>query len=481
VTGGAVAAVDLGASSGRVVVGHVGPHALRLDEVHRFTNGPISTRAGLRWPSDVLRTEILAGLRHAAARDPGIAGIGVDGWGVDYGLVDERGTLVAEPFAYRDGRTAVGVDRVHAIVAPAQLYRIGGLQHLRFNTLYQLVVDDPVMIEAAASMALVPDLVGMWLSGVVAAERTNASTTGLLDVRSDTWAWELIDDLGLPRRLFTHLADAGDRRGTILPAIADATGLSPDVAVTHVGSHDTASAVVGVPAVGDEFAYISCGTWGLVGVELERPILTEASRAANFTNERGVDGRVRYLRNVMGLWLLQESLRTWSAAGSAVELESLLGAAAAEPRGGPRFDPDDPAFLAPGDMPTRLVEAIEATGAKAPTTRPALVRSIIDSLADAFARAMEDAARLSGRSIDVVHLVGGGARNALLCQATADACGRPVVAGPVEATALGNVLVQARSHGWIEGDLEALRGLVAATQMLHRFEPQPNVVGGRYL
>ena len=327
-------------------------------------------------------------------------------------------------------------------------------------------------------MALVPDLVGLWLSGVVATERTNASTTGLLDARSGEWSWELIDDLGLPRRLFTDLADPGDTRGPITPAIAEATGLPTDTFVIHVGSHDTASAVVGVPATGDRFAYISCGTWGLVGVELDQPILTEASRAANFTNERGVDGRIRYLRNVMGLWLLQESMRTWTEDGSAESLEALLDAAAAEPSGGPRFDPDDPAFLPPGDMPGRLTRAIEQTGASAPTTRPALVRSIIDSLADAFARAVEDAARLSGRTIDVVHLVGGGARNALLCQATADACGRPVVAGPVEATALGNVLVQARSHGWIDGDLDALRGRIRATQPLHRYEPRPSIVGG---
>lgn len=477
-TGGAVVAIDLGASSGRVVVGHVGPREMRFEEVHRFANSPISTAAGLRWPSAPLRDEVIGGLRHAVASGARIAGIGIDAWGVDYGLVNDRGDLVAEPFAYRDGRTAVGVDRVHAVVEPARLYRIDGLQHLPFNTLYQLVVDDPTTLGAAASMALVPDLVALWLSGVVATERTIASTTGLLDARSGAWSWELIDDLGLPRRLFTDLADAGEPRGAITRAIAEATGLRSDTVVTHVGSHDTASAVVGVPAVGDRFAYISCGTWGLVGVELDQPILTEASRAANFTNERGVDGRIRYLRNVMGLWLLQESMRTWSHEGSAEALEPLLAAASAEPPGGPRFDPDDPTFLPPGDMPNRVARAIERTGATAPMTRPGLVRSIIDSLADAFARAVEDAARLSGRTIDVVHLVGGGARNGLLCQATADACGRPVVAGPVEAAALGNVLVQARSLGWIVGDLDALRGLISATQPLRRFEPRPSGAGG---
>jgi rhamnulokinase len=471
VTGGAVAAIDLGASSGRVVVGHVGPGALRLEEVHRFSNGPTEVAGALRWPAETLRGEIVHGLRRAGAGGTPIAGIGVDAWGVDYGLVDDQGPLVAEPFAYRDARTAAGVDRVHATVPPERLYGIDGLQFLPFNTLYQLAVDEPATIAAAASMALIPDLVGLWLSGMGGTERTNASTTGLLDARSGEWSWDLIAELGLPRRLFTDLADAGDRRGAITTTVAHETGLSSEVVVTHVGSHDTASAVVGVPATGDRFAYISCGTWGLVGVELEGPLLTEASRVANFTNERGVDGRIRYLHNVMGLWLLQESLRTWDEDGSPEALEPLLEAAALEPPGGPRFDPDDPSFLAPGDMPARVVRAIERTGAPTPTTRAGVVRSIIDSLADAFARAVEDAARLSGRTIDVVHLVGGGARNSLLCQATADACGRPVIAGPVEATALGNVLVQARSHGWITGDLDALRALIRATQGLRRYEP----------
>ena len=479
-TGGAVAAIDLGASSGRVVVGHVGPGLLRLDEVHRFPNGPTTASAatGLRWPTGRLRAEIRSGLRRVRANGAHVAGVAVDAWGVDYGLVDARGELIDEPFAYRDERTALGVERVHAAVPPERLYDVDGLQFLPFNTLYQLAADDPATLARASAVALIPDLVAGWLSGVTGAERTNASTTGLLDARTGEWAWDLIEALGFPRHLFGDLADAGAHRGTITPAVAADTGLPVDVLVTHVGSHDTASAVVGVPATGDRYAYISCGTWGLVGVELERPILTEASRLANFTNERGVDGRIRFLRNVMGLWLFQESMRAWTADGTPEHLEDLLDAAAAVPPGGPRFDPDDPAFLAPGDMPARIGRAIERTGAPAPTTRAELVRSIIDSLADAFARAVDDAGRLSGRTIDVVHLVGGGARNALLCQVTADACGRPVVAGPVEATALGNVLVQARSHGWIEGDLDALRALIRATQTLRRFEPRPSSVTG---
>ena len=242
-----------------------------------------------------------------------------------------------------------------------------------------------------------------------------------------------------------------------------------------VGSHDTASAIVGVPAGDVPFAYIACGTWSLVGVELDGPILTEESRAANFTNEGGVDGRIRYLRNVMGLWLLQESLRTWELEGTPEDLGALLAAAGELPPGGPIVDPDDPSFLPPGDMPSRIVEACTRLDQPPPRTRVALVRCIVDSLAIAYGRAVRDAARLSGRAVEVVHLVGGGARNTLLCQLTADACGLPVLAGPVEATALGNVLVQARANGLVAGDLEALRALVRNTQEIRRYEPRSSL------
>ncbi len=254
--------------------------------------------------------------------------------------------------------------------------------------------------------------------------------------------------------------------------MAEATGLPAATPVIHVGSHDTASAVVGVPAAGDAFAYISCGTWGLVGVELDGPVVTDASRAANFTNERGVDGRVRFLRNVMGLWLLQESMRTWAEAGEPGGPRPPAGRRRRSFRPGvPIVDPNDPAFLPPGDMPARIAAALRRDGQAAPSTREALVRCILDSLAAAFASAVRDAARLSGRRVETVHLVGGGARNDLLCRLTADAIELPVVAGPVEATALGNVLVQARAAGLISGDLETLRARIRATQTLRRYEP----------
>jgi rhamnulokinase len=303
---------------------------------------------------------------------------------------------------------------------------------------------------------LIPDLIAYWLTGEQGAELTNASTTQLLDIRTRTWAIGLMRRAGIDPGLFPPLREPGTRIGD-----------AGSVPVIAVASHDTASAVVAVPAAQEAFAYISCGTWSLVGLELPGPVLTEESRVANFTNELGVDGTIRFLRNVMGLWLLQESLRVWSA-----DLEPLLRAAAGVPAFAAIIDPDDPVFLPPGDMPARIADACRATGQPVPQTPPELVRCILESLALAHRRTLFEAQRLTGREVNVVHLVGGGARNALLCQLTADACGVDVVAGPVEATALGNVLMQARTLGAVPGELPALRALLRRSQPLTRYPPQ---------
>ncbi|HEY0126582.1 MAG TPA: FGGY-family carbohydrate kinase, partial [Blastococcus sp.] len=324
---------------------------------------------------------------------------------------------------------------------------------------------------AARQLLLVPDLFARWLTGATGAELTNASTTGLLDATTRDWAWDLVDRLALPRALFPPIRQPGDRLGELLPDVLAETGLPGPVPVTAVGSHDTASAVVGVPASSERFAYVSCGTWSLVGVELEKPVLTEASRAAGFTNELGVDGTVRYLRNVMGLWLLQESQRTWAAAGLPADLPELLAAAARVPAFTAVVDPDDARFLPPGDMPARIAEACAGTGQVPPQSQAETVRCILDSLALAYRRTVRRAADLSGRDVEVVHLVGGGARNTLLCQLTADACGLPVVAGPVEAAALGNALVQARAAGVVPGGLAELRALLRTTQETRTYQP----------
>jgi rhamnulokinase len=468
---GVVAAVDLGASSGRVIVGRVGPRTLEVDEVHRFSNAPIDLPDGLHW--DVLRLfgEIVDGLRRANRAAPDLASVGIDAWAVDFGLIDADGRLLGNPYHYRDARSARGVGATRAAISTERLYELTGTQFLPFNTIHQLAAARGTPeLEAAASALLIPDLIAFWLTERRVAETTNASTTGLLDARRRIWSEEIVAALGLRAAILPPLVQPGEPLGPLRTAMRSAVGAG--VEVTAVGSHDTASAVVATPLADGDAAYISCGTWALVGVELEAPILTAASRAANFTNEAGVDGTVRFLRNVAGLWLLQESLAAWERDGTPSELGPLLAAAADLPAGGPQVDPDDPVFLPPGDMPARLVDACRRAGQPIPTSRPALVRCVLDSLAAAFGRAIEDAVRLSGREVRTVHLVGGGSRNHVLCQLTADVTGRPVVAGPVEATSIGNLLVQARARGFVQGDLAGLRALVAATHPLRRFEPR---------
>lgn len=467
-----VAAVDLGASSGRVVLGEVGPGVLRAEAVARFANDPVRLPDGLHWNLVELYAQAVRGLRvaqtKAVARGRGLASVGVDSWAVDYGLLRE-GRLLGQPFHYRDDRTADGVATVHKVLAHADLYARNGLQFLPFNTLYQLAVDP--FVGSAESLLLVPDLLGYWLTGVAATERTNASTTGLLDVTTGDWDTDLAERLGIPSRLLGTLVDPGTSLGTLLPHVAEAVG-AEGLPVVAVGSHDTASAVVGVPLQGDDAAFISCGTWGLVGVELEKPVLSTAARVANFTNEGGVDGRTRFLTNVMGTWLLSECLRAWDQAGHAESLEGLLAAAAGLPPAKHLFDVGDPAFVAPGNMPARIAGWYDDAALPAPASRVALVRAIIDSLARAFADAVDQAAALSGREIRTINVVGGGALNTLLCQATADRSGRVVLAGPVEATALGNILVQGRAAGAVSGDLESLRRLVVENCEIVRYEPR---------
>ncbi|MDQ0614109.1 rhamnulokinase [Microbacterium sp. W4I4] len=461
----AFAAVDLGATSGRVMIGRVGEGRVELELVTRFPNGPVEHADGLHWDFDALYENVVAGLAEAVRREPGIESIGIDSWAVDYGLLRD-GILIAQPFHYRDDRSTRGVDEVHAIVPFAELYRRNGLQFLPFNTLYQYRVDAP-LAEADAAL-LVPDLIAFLLTGEQVAERTNASTTGLLDVHTSQWDVELAGRLGLPTTVLPRLVDPGTVIGTLRPELVARIGA--ELPVVAVGSHDTASAVVAAPLSSPHAAYISCGTWGLVGLELPEPVVTDAARAANFTNELGVDGRIRFLHNVTGLWLLSETVRAWEAEdGAEIDLPGLLASASDVAGDVPLFDANDPSLSAPGDMPARIAALI---GDAAPTTRPAFARSIVESIAAAFADAVRTASALSGRDVDSIHLVGGGSLNRLLCQATADRTGLPVLAGPVEATALGNVLVQARTAGAAPVALERLREIVAATHVPVRYEPR---------
>jgi len=473
-----VAAVDLGASGGRVMTGRAGPGLLELHEIHRFPNVPVVVHRTLHW--DILRLYrgVLDGVR-SAARTFDLAGLGIDGWGVDYGLLDSGGALLGNPVHYRDDRTAGVAGRVLAQVPAAELYAVTGIAQLPFNTIYQLAAAAGTpQLDAAATLLMIPDLLTFWLTGEAGAEVTNASTTQLYDVRAQAWAEPLMTRVGIPPGIFPPLRQPGDRAGDLLPQVSADVGLPTPVPVIAVGSHDTASAVAGVPAQGAGFAYISCGTWSLVGMELAAPVLTEASQAANFTNETGIDGTIRYLRNVMGLWLLQESVRTWSSRGMPADLDTLLAGAAQAPAFAAVIDPDDPDFLAPGDMPARIARACQRTGQPPPPSPAATVRCILDSLALAYRRAVGQVQQLSGRHADVVHLVGGGTRNTLLCQLTADACGLPVIAGPVEAAALGNVLVQARALGAAPDDLDGMRALLSGTQELRRYEPSGSSTRG---
>jgi len=467
-----VAAVDLGATSGRVMLGHLGPDQLSVEAVHRFPNDPVRILDGLHWNILELYRNILVGLRKAVGAQPDLAGIGICSWAVDYGLVSGD-RLINNPFHYRDERTAMGVDLVHKIADHATLYATNGLQFQPFNSIYQLAVDHQAgVIDDTTRMLMLPDLLGFWLTGEQVAERTNASTTGLLDIGNGSWNATLIDKLSLSRSLFPFLVDPGTRIGALREEVAAEVAATAALEVIAVGSHDTASAVVGVPMTESGAAYVSSGTWSLVGVELDRPVLTEESREANFTNEGGVDGKIRYLRNVMGMWLLSESIRSWEREGQSVELTTLLAQAAAIRTPVPIFDANHPSLLPPGDMPKRIATLCAEAGAPAPDSPAAFARSILESLAEAYAAAITDAERLSGQKINTVHIVGGGSQNTLLCQLTANRTGRRVMAGPVEATAVGNVLVQGRAAGLVEGELSDLRALVARTFPPVEYQPR---------
>src|SRR5580692_9463257 len=383
-----VAGVDLGASGGRVRAARVGNDGVELHEVSRFPNEPVPAGGTLHWDILRLHANVVAGLKAASAAFP-LASAGIDSWGCDYGLLDGSGALIGNPVHYRDRRT----DGISVPVGASELYTTTGIQHLPFNTIYQLAAAASTPAFASArTLLLIPDLLGYWLTGEVGAEVTNASTMALLDVASRTWATGLMERVGLPPRLFPALRQPGDVIGQVDDASGVAGADGQALPLVAVGSHDTASAVVAVPAEGENFAYISSGTWSLVGLELDRPVVTEASRAANFTNEAGIDGTVRYLRNVSGLWLLQECQRHWG--GAAGPLEALLAEAAGVPALRFVVDADDPVFLPPGDMPARIRGWLAERGRPSPASPPQIVRCVLDSLALAYRRALADAQQL---------------------------------------------------------------------------------------
>lgn len=473
----AYVAVDLGAESGRVIVGTLAAGRVDLEVVHRFANTPIHTPDGLHWDVARLYLEMLVGLRDAhGAYGDAIVGIGVDSWAVDYGLLDEAGRLLGLPYHYRDRRTDGVRDQVAIRVTPRKQFSRTGIAQLPFNTLYQLAAQRAAgdrTLDLAHSLLLIPDLLHYWLTGIKATERTNASTTGMLGV-DGRWASDLIEPLDLPEHVLLPPANPGTILGALRREVRDECGMHA-ARVIIPATHDTASAVVAVPAgpreTGGVHAYISSGTWSLLGLELDQPVLTDEARLAGFTHESGVGGTYRFLTNIMGLWLLQECRRSWRRSGDAWSYQELVERAAARPSPGIVIDVDDLAFLHPDDMEAAIVDHLRKTEQPAPRDPASLTRAILEGLALAYRRGIEQAERITGTRVETVHVVGGGARNGLLCQLTADATRRPVVAGPVEATALGNVLVQAMGFGMVEDVAEA-RELARASTDLLTYQPR---------
>jgi rhamnulokinase len=469
-----IVAIDLGASSGRVYVASVGADHFSLSEMARFANGAVQLGERLYWDILGLYRGILEGLT-AAQRDGALLSIGVDSWAVDYGLVREDGTLLANPACYRDSRTEPLIRRSRDVLDSAELFERTGIAHQPFNTVFQLMADDAAQHLADARHALmIPDLINYFLTGQRATEFTNASTTQLMDVNGQ-WDAGIFDAFALPMSVFGEVVAPGHVVGEVRSEVALRIGARSAIKVINVASHDTASAVVAVPAVTPNFAYISCGTWSLVGMELDAPIVTTQAREAGFSNERGVEGTYRFLHNVMGLWLLQESIRVWELRGGPVDVAQLVSLSANEPGLRTLIDINDPSFLTPGDMPARIVERCEHAGEPIPTTPAQFTRCIIDSLAVAYRDSVRHLQTIAGREIDAVHIVGGGVNNKLLCQLTADACGVDVIAGPVEAAAIGNVLVQANALGVIEGDRWDLRRYLARHHEFDVYRPDSSM------
>ncbi|MDQ1698083.1 MAG: rhamnulokinase [Frankiaceae bacterium] len=471
-----LAAVDLGASSGRVVAGLVGNDGVDLHEVHRFPNQPARDPGGtLRWDIGSLYADVCTGLRKVVDRFGHPATIGIDSWAVDYALLDVDGTLLADPVHYRDERNRDAQSELLSRVTGAELFARTGIAQQPFNTLGRLDADRRRgLLDRAARVVLIPDLIGYWLTGRLGTELTNASTTQLLDVRTATWDTELAAHVGVDLELFAPLRRAGEPLGRVRDSSTLFDTDHPPRVVT-VASHDTASAVAAVPATDAPLAFVATGTWSLVGLELDEPVITADARTTGFTNELGVEDRIRFLRNVNGFWLIQQYLHELREQDPTLTHEQLLAAAADEPADAAVFDVDSPLFAAPGPMSQRVREACRSRGSVPPQSPPAMTRCILSSMATGIADALADGSRLSGVRPDEVHLVGGGARSALFCQLVADTVGLPLTAGPVEATAWGNVLVQAQALGLHGPGLPALRAVVRRHAEPTRYLPRERV------
>ena len=465
-------AFDLGAESGRAVLGALAEDRLTIHEVRRFPNAPLSLADHIHWNVYALFEEMKAAMRETASAIGGRpSSLGVDTWGVDFGLLARDGSLLGLPFCYRDHRNAGAMEDYLKLVPRSDLYEATGIQFMPFNTLFQvyaMVRERSPLLDAAADLLFMPDLFNFLLTGRKAAELTIASTSQLLDPRTKAWIPGLFQAMGLSKKILQDLVEPGTVIGEMSEDIAMATGFR-HVPVVATASHDTAAAVAAVPAEGRRWAYISSGTWSLVGVELKDPVISEKSLDANFTNEGGLGGTVRFLKNVSGLWLVHGCRKAWSA-GSPLSYEELVRAAAEAPPFAALVDPDDPTFLNPPDMPEAIEDYCRRTGQEPPATKGAVVRSLLESLALKYRQVIAQLGEVLGHPIEKIHVIGGGSRNGLLCQLTADATGLPVVAGPAEATAVGNILVQAMATGLVASPAE-IRAIIRRSFELRTYAP----------
>jgi rhamnulokinase len=472
-------AVDLGASSGRVVAGLFDGGRLALEEVYRFENGGVPMAGGTYWPIADQWHHVLRGLR-AGAKIYGshVVSVGVDTWGVDFGLLGANDELLGIPRHYRDRRTAGILEKAFAIVPREEIFAATGLQFMEFNSLYQLLAmkqANSQLLDIARSLLMIPDLFHWLLTGQKVNEYTNATTTQFLNPRTRSWAVDLFDRFGLPSQILGTIAEPGTRIGKIQSSVVSETNLV-GVEVILPGTHDTASAVAAVPAASTagakpNWCYISSGTWSLMGVETPAPVITKRCYELNFTNEGGVGGTTRLLKNIAGLWLVQECRRVWKEAGRDYAWEELSRRAGDREQLVSLINPDDPSFVAPLDMPAAIAEYCTQTGQTAPATDGAIIRCALESLALRYRMVLGYLEELIGSPIETIHIVGGGAQNRLLCQMTADATGRRVVSGPVEATAIGNLMTQAIALG-IAGSIAQSREIIASSFDVQKYRPK---------
>ncbi len=467
-------AVDLGAESGRVMLGTVSDERIVLEEIHRFSNGPIEEDGSLRWDFDKLFSEIKTGIGLAGKKvGNGISGIGVDSWGVDFGLLDADGKLVENPYHYRDSRTNGMMEKAFELLSKREIYENTGIQFMQLNSVYQMLamrLANSGVLAKAKNLVFIADLVSYYLCGKIFAEYSLASTSQFMDMRAGKWSGEVLDRLSLPVDILPDVVEPGTIVGQMSPGLQKELGCGP-VPVIAIGSHDTASAIAGVPAVGGSWAYLSSGTWSLMGVEIPEAIVNDKTFEYEFTNEGGVENTIRLLKNIMGLWLMQECRRQWQKEGTKLSYDKLTAMAEqAEPFAG-FLNVDDSVFLAPGNIPDRINEYLRRIGQNLTEGKGQMIRITMESLALKYRQVMDAIEDVTGGTIEILHIVGGGIKNELLCQFTANATGKKVITGPMEATASGNILMQAKAAGQIK-TLDQARKIVCNSFELKEYQPQ---------